>query len=300
MLARGAPRPARRAALLAPCERGVCRRVRRDRRHAARMTAEHERRSTGTASAPRCCCTIQRSSSDPTFSTGSSPLPRFRSRWRGFGSRFASSSPRFRPLASGSWKPATKSAAVSSATSTTARSSGSSRSASSSGRMQRTLPREARDPLPRSRQDRRRGRCGDRRPPPDRCWRPARPGSTTASSAALRTTSPAPRQSRSTSTRRSAVSLASVEAAAYFVACEALTNAVKYALSLASCAACGAARTARCSSASPTTASGVRLPGAVPGSPGCKDRVAAHGGTLEIASPRGGGTHVEVAIPCGS
>ena len=33
---------------------------------------------------------------------------------------------------------------------------------------------------------------------------------------------------------------------------------------------------------------------------GLRDRVAAHGGTLEIVSPHGSGTRVEVAIPCGS
>ena len=33
---------------------------------------------------------------------------------------------------------------------------------------------------------------------------------------------------------------------------------------------------------------------------GLDDRVSAHGGTLLIASPRGGGTRIEVAIPCDS
>ena len=33
---------------------------------------------------------------------------------------------------------------------------------------------------------------------------------------------------------------------------------------------------------------------------GLHDRVAAYGGTLEIVSPRGGGTRVEVVIPCNS
>jgi len=33
---------------------------------------------------------------------------------------------------------------------------------------------------------------------------------------------------------------------------------------------------------------------------GLRDRVVAHGGTLEIVSPRGGGTRIEVAIPCES
>jgi signal transduction histidine kinase len=33
---------------------------------------------------------------------------------------------------------------------------------------------------------------------------------------------------------------------------------------------------------------------------GLRDRVAAHGGTFELRSPLGGGTRLEVAIPCGS
>jgi signal transduction histidine kinase len=31
---------------------------------------------------------------------------------------------------------------------------------------------------------------------------------------------------------------------------------------------------------------------------GLRDRVAAHGGVLEITSPQGRGTHIEVALPC--
>jgi len=33
---------------------------------------------------------------------------------------------------------------------------------------------------------------------------------------------------------------------------------------------------------------------------GLRDRVAAQGGSFEVVSPRGGGTRVEVAIPCES
>ena len=33
---------------------------------------------------------------------------------------------------------------------------------------------------------------------------------------------------------------------------------------------------------------------------GLADRIAAHGGTLEVVSPRGRGTRIEVAIPCES
>jgi len=90
-----------------------------------------------------------------------------------------------------------------------------------------------------------------------------------------------------------------VEAAAYFVACEALTNAVKHAsptrvvmhtsrvdgvlrLLVSDDGVGGAAET-----------SGTGLPGMV-------DRVAAHGGSLAIESPRGAGTRVAVELPCAS
>jgi signal transduction histidine kinase len=92
---------------------------------------------------------------------------------------------------------------------------------------------------------------------------------------------------------------ASVEAAAYFVACEALTNAVKH----------GAAskvdvRAVRNNGTLLVTIADDGVGGAVvrrgSGLAGLKDRVAAHGGTFELVSPRGGGTRVEVAIPCES
>jgi signal transduction histidine kinase len=92
---------------------------------------------------------------------------------------------------------------------------------------------------------------------------------------------------------------ASVEAAAYFVACEALTNAVKH--SRASRVAVHATRENGTLLVS-VSDDGVGGAAARRGSglAGLKDRVAAHGGTLEIASPRGGGTRIEAAIPCGS
>ncbi|MEN3284212.1 MAG: hypothetical protein V7607_5352 [Solirubrobacteraceae bacterium] len=90
-----------------------------------------------------------------------------------------------------------------------------------------------------------------------------------------------------------------VEAAAYFVACEALTNAIKHASPtrvvmhtsrvdgllrlLVSDDGVGGAE----------VASGTGLPGMV-------DRVAAQGGTLAIDSPRGAGTRVAVELPCAS
>jgi signal transduction histidine kinase len=92
---------------------------------------------------------------------------------------------------------------------------------------------------------------------------------------------------------------ASVEAAAYFVVCEALTNTIKHA---------GASRV----SLSAIRENGTLLVrvaddgvgGARPrrgsGLAGLGDRVSAHGGTVVIASPDGGGTRIEVAIPCDS
>ena len=91
----------------------------------------------------------------------------------------------------------------------------------------------------------------------------------------------------------------SVEAAAYFVACEALTNAVKHAS-----ASKVAVRAVRENGALLVSIADDGLGGAVirrgRGLAGLEDRVAAHGGTLTVVSPQGGGTRVEVAIPCES
>lgn len=92
---------------------------------------------------------------------------------------------------------------------------------------------------------------------------------------------------------------ASVEAAAYFVACEALTNAVKHAS--ASRVAVSAVRE---NGTLHVTIADDGLGGAVvrrgSGLAGLQDRVAAHGGTLAVRSPRGKGTKIEVALPCES
>jgi signal transduction histidine kinase len=92
---------------------------------------------------------------------------------------------------------------------------------------------------------------------------------------------------------------ASVEAAAYFVACEALTNAVKHAS-----ASMIAVRATRDNGTLLLTVADDGVGGAVArrgsGLAGLKDRVAAHGGRLEITSPHGGGTRIEVALPCES
>ena len=92
---------------------------------------------------------------------------------------------------------------------------------------------------------------------------------------------------------------ASVEAAAYFVVCEALTNAVKHAS--ATRVALSALRedgTLRVSVADNGIGGAQARRGS--GLAGLGDRVSAHGGTLVIASPQGGGTRIEVAIPCDS
>jgi signal transduction histidine kinase len=92
---------------------------------------------------------------------------------------------------------------------------------------------------------------------------------------------------------------ASVEAAAYFVACEGLTNAVKHAtasrVQLRAVADNGTLRIS-------VSDDGVGGAGVRRGSglAGLRDRVAAHGGEMEIISPRGRGTRIEVAIPCES
>jgi signal transduction histidine kinase len=92
---------------------------------------------------------------------------------------------------------------------------------------------------------------------------------------------------------------ASVEAAAYFVACEALTNAVKH--GSPSSVAVRAFRengTLHVSVADDGVGGAVVRRGS--GLAGMRDRVAAHGGTFQLVSPKGGGTRVEVGIPCES
>jgi len=92
---------------------------------------------------------------------------------------------------------------------------------------------------------------------------------------------------------------ASVEAAAYFVACEALTNAVKHASpSRVAVRAVRENGTLHVSVADDGVGGAVVRRGS--GLAGLRDRVAAHGGTFHVVSPSGGGTRVEVAIPCES
>jgi signal transduction histidine kinase len=89
-----------------------------------------------------------------------------------------------------------------------------------------------------------------------------------------------------------------VEVAAYFVVAEALTNVAKYAR--ASTAHIAVRRTNGrvtvevdddgVGGADPANGSGLR---------GLADRVAALDGTLSVDSPSGGGTRLQVELPCG-
>jgi signal transduction histidine kinase len=90
-----------------------------------------------------------------------------------------------------------------------------------------------------------------------------------------------------------------VEAAAYFVVCEAVTNAVKHASpSRVRVQAAVMGETLRLVVADDGIG-GANLAGGT-GLTGLSDRVEAQGGTLLIHSPTGAGTRVEAEIPCGS
>lgn len=88
-----------------------------------------------------------------------------------------------------------------------------------------------------------------------------------------------------------------VEATAYFVVSEALTNVVKYA-----CASSVEIRIVEGPSAVQVTVTDDGVGGADPaggsGLNGLADRVAVAGGTLEISSPSGAGTSVRMELPC--
>lgn len=110
----------------------------------------------------------------------------------------------------------------------------------------------------------------------------------------LASRSPIPAEVRSTNDRFSE----DIEVAAYFVASEAVTNCVKHAA--ASSILVEAAR----SNGSLIVAVTDDGRGGAQASPssglaGLVDRLAAVGGTLEIRSPRGGGTKVTAELPCG-
>jgi signal transduction histidine kinase len=90
-----------------------------------------------------------------------------------------------------------------------------------------------------------------------------------------------------------------VEAVAYFIACEALTNAVKHASPSRV-----TVRTARSDGLLRLVVADDGVGGARPGGgsglAGMADRVAAQGGTLALESPPGAGTRIAVELPCGS
>jgi len=90
-----------------------------------------------------------------------------------------------------------------------------------------------------------------------------------------------------------------VEAVAYFIACEALTNAVKHASPSRVMV-----RTARTDDLLRLVVADDGVGGATPGGgsglAGMADRVAAQGGTLAVESSPGAGTRIAVELPCGS
>jgi signal transduction histidine kinase len=90
-----------------------------------------------------------------------------------------------------------------------------------------------------------------------------------------------------------------IEAAAYFVACEALTNAIKHASpSRVRMRTSHADGVLHLSVADDGAGGAAAISGS--GLAGMADRVAAQGGTLAIESPPGAGTRIAVELPCAS
>lgn len=89
-----------------------------------------------------------------------------------------------------------------------------------------------------------------------------------------------------------------VEAAAYFVACEAVTNAVKHAGASRILLRAGIVDGALHVTVTDDGRGGAQAGGS--GLAGLAERVRAHGGTLVLDSPVGVGTTLEAVIPCGS
>jgi signal transduction histidine kinase len=92
---------------------------------------------------------------------------------------------------------------------------------------------------------------------------------------------------------------ARIEEAAFYVASEAITNAVKHA-SPSRVEVCGVRRDAHLHLSITDDGVGGAREGGGSGLIGLGDRVQAHGGQLRILSPPGYGTLVEVALPCES
>jgi signal transduction histidine kinase len=90
-----------------------------------------------------------------------------------------------------------------------------------------------------------------------------------------------------------------LETAAYFIACEGLTNAVKHADATRIVLSAGRENGKLVVSVSDDGAGGATpTPGS--GLSGLADRVAAYGGSLRIESDRGAGTTLVAEFPCGS
>jgi signal transduction histidine kinase len=90
-----------------------------------------------------------------------------------------------------------------------------------------------------------------------------------------------------------------IEAAAYFVVAEALTNVVKYARATSARVAVRRAADIVTVAVDDDGTGGARI-GAGSGLRGLQDRLAALDGTLSIDSPQSGGTRLRARIPCGA
>ena len=91
-----------------------------------------------------------------------------------------------------------------------------------------------------------------------------------------------------------------VEAVAYFIACEALTNAVKHASPSRVSVQRHAGRRRAAPGGGRRRGRRRRARARARGWPGMADRVAAQGGTLALESPAGAGTRIAVELPCAS
>jgi signal transduction histidine kinase len=91
-----------------------------------------------------------------------------------------------------------------------------------------------------------------------------------------------------------------LEAAAYFIACEGLTNAIKHARASAVVLSARRRNGSLVVSVADDGVGGAAPAAGGSGLPGLHDRVAAHGGRLSIESPPRAGTVLTAELPCGS
>ena len=272
------------------------RRLRRPRRPPARRAAR--RRPRAHADRPRgrrACCTTRRSSGGPTSCTRCSTRRPSRSRSAACGSSCGCSSPRSSRRGRGSPRPATPSAAGSSATCTTARSSGSSRSASCCGGCSARCPARRRSSAPAldAAVDEVAATIADLRTIAAGVRPPRLDEGLTAALEDLARGSAVPVELEASGDRAPP----EVEAVAYFIACEALTNAVKH-----GSPSRVTVQTERSDDVLRLVVADDGVGGAAPASgrglAGMADRVAAQGGTLALESPPGAGTRIAVELPC--